>query len=122
MTLRVRNVSTARFGLGSLTPSFLEPGQETDLDVGNSRAEIAMQGIVAKALDADPALLQIIDDTYPLDYEDPNNRSAAVFSGVSVSDVKDIQASPVTEIKMVDQGTQNVVTVTVVNGVLTVTP
>jgi len=57
-----------------------------------------------------------------LDYEDPNNRSAAVFSGVSVSDVQDIQASPVTEIKMVDQGTQNVVTVTVVNGVLTVTP
>ena len=122
MTLLVRNVSTSDFSLGSLTPSWLRPNEEVDLDLGNSRSEIAAQGVVAAALDANPAQLLIITDTYPVDYEDPANESACIFSGVSVSDVQDIQASPVEEIKMIDQGTNAVVTVTVVNGVLVVTP
>lgn len=122
MTLLVRNVTTSDFSLGSLTPSWLGPNEEVDLDLGNSRSEIAAQGVVAAALDANPAQLLIITDTYPIDYTDPGNESACIFSGVSVSDVQDIQASPVAEIQMVDQGTGNVVTVTVVNGVLTVTP
>lgn len=122
MTLRIRNVGAVQFSLGGLTPSWLEPGEETDLDTANSRAEIAAQGVIAEALDADPSVLTVLEDTYPLDYEDIGNRSAAIFSGVSVSDVQDIRRSPVLSFQMIDQGTNSVVTITVVNGVLTVTP
>ncbi len=122
MTLHIKNISAAQISLGGLTPSWLGPNEEVDLDVANTRAEIANQGVVAEALDANPSVLQVITDTYPIDYTDPGNESACIFSGVSVSDVQDIHASPVDEIKMIDQGTNAVVTVTVVNGVLIVTP